>query len=68
MTNETVTLEELNRQPFKEMLMDIVKRNIVLTIQLPEGDEVAIEPKVHLKPLPVLRGYIPEGWKDAIYR
>jgi hypothetical protein len=28
---------------------------------------VTIEPTSQLKPLPELDGYVPEGWKDAIY-
>ncbi len=24
-------------------------------------------PHIKLKPLPILEGYIPKGWKDAIY-
>jgi len=67
MTNQTLTLEELKQQPVEKMLMDIVKQHMIVTIRLPGGEEVAIEPKSYLKPLPALRGYIPKGWKDAIY-
>jgi hypothetical protein len=27
----------------------------------------AAEPAEELLPLPILEGYVPEGWKDAIY-
>lgn len=67
MINQTLTLEELKQRPFEEMFMDVARRQMVITIQLPGGNEVSIEPKLHLKPLPVLKGYIPQGWKDIIY-
>jgi hypothetical protein len=28
---------------------------------------VTIKPLPRLKPLPVLEGFVPEGWEDAIY-
>jgi len=27
----------------------------------------AFQPSPRLKPLPVLDGFVPEGWKDALY-
>jgi len=36
-------------------------------VKLPNGSEVLIQPKPLLKSLPVLRGVIPRGWKEAIY-
>ena len=30
-------------------------------------DVVTIKPLPRLKPLPVLEGFVPKGWKDAIY-
>ena len=40
---------------------------VTVTVLLPDGKEVLIEPKPRLKPLPVLEGYVPAGWKDALY-
>jgi hypothetical protein len=32
------------------------------------GDELKkIQPKRALEPLPVLEGFVPNGWKDAVY-
>jgi hypothetical protein len=28
---------------------------------------VVIQPAPSLKPLPELEGFVPEGWKDAVY-
>ena len=51
----------------EEVLREVVKQQEVLTVRLPEGDLVAIEPAPQLRPLPVLEGSIPQGWKDAVY-
>jgi hypothetical protein len=42
-------------------------QQLVVTVLLPDGKEVVIEPKPHLQPLPELKGRVPEGWKDAVY-
>jgi len=67
MTSQILTLEELKQQPVEKILMDVVNQHMIFIIRLPGGDEVSIEPKPQLKPLPVLNGYVPEGWKDVIY-
>jgi hypothetical protein len=36
-------------------------------VVLPDGGEVLLEPKPALRPLPNLEGFVPEGWKDAVY-
>jgi len=67
MTNQILTLDELKRRSFEEVLQGVVEQGLALTVRLPGGEQVVIEPKPRLKPLPVLEGYVPEGWKDAIY-
>jgi len=42
----------------------VLTKKQVITIQLPNGDEVIIQPKSGLKPLPVLDGFVPDGWKS----
>jgi hypothetical protein len=32
-----------------------------------DDDDSDAESKPKLEPLPVLEGYVPEGWKDAVY-
>lgn len=34
--------------------------------QFPDGEAGTVQPK--LQPLPILEGYVPEGWKDEIYK
>ena len=55
------------KNQIKEIIHDVLSQNQVITVQLPNGDEVIIQPKTGLKPLPVLDGYVPDGWKEAIY-
>ena len=67
MTTQVVTLHNVKHQTIEELLQSVSIRQYVLDIILPNGAEVLIHPKPKLPPLPVLDGYIPEGWKDAIY-
>ena len=67
MNNRTLVLDDLKARTLEEVLREVVMRQEVLTVRLPEGDTVAIQPSLRLKPLPVLDGFVPEGWKDAIY-
>ena len=66
-TFQTLTLEEIENKPLKELLNSVLKKNQAVTVQLPDGGQVIIQPKPQLKPLPALEGDIPNGWKDAIY-
>ena len=65
--NQKLTLSELKEQPIEQILQDVADQQSTVTILLPDGKEVVIEPKPCLKPLPELEGRVPEGWKDAVY-
>jgi len=67
MGDQTLTLDDLREQTLEDVLRRVVRRQEVLTVRLPEGETVAIQPSPRLKPLPVLEGFVPEGWKDAVY-
>jgi hypothetical protein len=67
MTEHTVTLEALKGQLLEEFLSQVAEQGVTVTVLLPGGKEIVIEPKGHLKPLPRLAGYVPAGWKDAVY-
>ena len=67
MNNRTLLLDDLKKHTLEEVLREVIRRQEVLTVLLPEGETVAIQPSPALKPLPVLDGFVPEGWKDAIY-
>jgi hypothetical protein len=66
MTARTLELAELGERPAADLLREVAEQDEILTVQLPDGEAVTIQPSPRLKPLPVLEGYVPEGWKDAI--
>ena len=61
------TLEELKGRTLEELLHEVARSRESITVVLEEGELITIEPASQLKPLPVLDGRVPEGWKDAIY-
>ncbi|MBC8183080.1 hypothetical protein H8E88_18410 [candidate division KSB1 bacterium] len=67
MISQTLKLEALEKKKLKEILQAVVINQTVLTVQFPGGEEVIIQPKPPLKPLPILNGYVPKGWKEEIY-
>lgn len=67
MTNRTFILDDLKTRTLEDVLQEVIRQQEVLTVRLPEGETVTIKPSPRLKPLPVLEGFILEGWKDAIY-
>ena len=68
MAEHTMTLEALKGQSLEELLQRVANQRVTVIVLLPDGKEVVIEPKAqHGKPLPVLEGRIPAGWKDAVY-
>jgi len=68
MTSQTLKLDELGNKHINEILQIVLTKQLALTVQLPDGDEVIIQPKPLLKPLPILEGSIPGDWKEAIYQ
>ncbi|MEM7587450.1 MAG: hypothetical protein AAF560_28940 [Acidobacteriota bacterium] len=63
----TLTIEELKARSLEQVLESVLKEQEILTVKMPGGQEVIIQPKQTLEPLPVLEGFVPAGWKDAIY-
>ncbi len=66
MTNQTLTLAEL-AGGIENVLQAVAEQQVIVTVLLPSGKEVVIEPKASLQPLPELEGCVPEGWKGALY-
>jgi hypothetical protein len=67
MTEHTVTLEAVKGQSVEALLQQVVEQCVTVTVLLPDGAAVVLEPRPRLQPLPVLEGYVPAGWKDALY-
>jgi hypothetical protein len=59
--------DDLKSLSLEEFLQTVLRRGTTLTVQLPTGEAVVVQPQHPLLPLPVLSGSVPEGWKDAIY-
>ena len=66
MTQQTLTLAELVGG-VENVLQAVAEQQVIVTVILPNGKEVIIEPKTSLQPLPELDGRVPEGWKDALH-
>jgi len=67
MNTQILKLDEMEDKNLKEFIQTVASRKQILTIQLPNGEEVIIQPKPSLEPLPILEGYVPKGWKEEIY-
>jgi hypothetical protein len=67
MTIQVLTLDDVKHRTVEELLRLVSTDQQVLDITLPDGAEVVIQPKPQLQQLPILDGYIPSGWKNAIY-
>jgi hypothetical protein len=65
--HKTKTLEELKGRTLEDLLHEVARSRRPLKVVLEEGESVTIEPASQLRPLPQLEGYVPEGWKDAVY-
>ncbi|MFH1633287.1 MAG: hypothetical protein ABIG63_04645 [Chloroflexota bacterium] len=63
----TLTLEQLNNVSLTEFLRLVLEQNRRLEVRMPDGDVLIVQPEAGLIPLPELEGYVPDGWKDAIY-
>ena len=63
----TLTIDEVKARSLEELVREIMQTQDALRIEMPEGDAVEIKAVPKLKPLITLEGYVPDGWKDAIY-
>jgi len=66
MTQRTVALEELKERRLGDVVREVVSEQEILTVRLPDGEEVRIQPVRRLEPLPKLQCVVPKRWKDAI--
>jgi hypothetical protein len=67
-TQTVVSLDKLTNLSLEEFLKTVLKQGTALTVQLPNGETVTVEPHQALPLLPILNGSIPEGWKDGCDR
>lgn len=67
MIAHSLPLEALRDRPLGELLESLWQKQETLNVRLPSGAEVTIQPRPQLLALPELEGYVPKGWKNAIY-
>jgi hypothetical protein len=65
-THKVRTLQELKGHSLEDLLHDVARSRESITVLLSEGESVIIKPGGHLKPLPLLKGCLPAGWKDVV--
>ena len=74
----TITLSEIGERSVNDLLREVARLREPLHVVLEDGATIDIKPSPvshsengettrQLKPLTVLSGYVPAGWKDAIY-
>ncbi len=68
MSSQTLKLETLKDVLLEKIIRQVLEGRQKLTIWVSDKQAVIIEPKPRLKPLSILAGYIPPGWKDAILK
>ncbi len=62
-----LSFTELKGMSLEDLLLRVMREQLLLKIRLADGQVVQIQPEPTLKPLPVLEGSVPDSWKDAIY-
>ena len=64
---KVMSLEEVRVRTVEELLNHVADLHETVRVTLAEGREIEIMPVPALKPLTRLEGYVPAGWKDAVY-
>lgn len=62
-----ITVDEVRGRPADELLQEVTQKQETLRVEMTQGEFVEIKPLPKLKPLTRLEGYVPAGWKDAVY-
>lgn len=66
--SKVMSIEEAIAFPFEDLLREVNETQETVRVVIEEGKAVEITPaKPRLKPLTQYPGYVPDGWKDAIY-
>ena len=73
----TVTSDEIKGRFATDLLQEVVQGQEPLIVRLENGTSVfiqqyepsaaSLQERPNLKPLLTLPGYVPDGWKDAVY-
>lgn len=63
---QNVALDSIKNISVEEFL-NLLQQQSAIAVQFPNGESLVVQVKPKLATLPVLTGYVPSGWKDAIY-
>jgi hypothetical protein len=61
-----IALETIKNLSVEDFL-NLLRQKETLVVQVSSSESVRIKASLELLPLPKLDGYVPQGWKDAIY-
>jgi len=67
MTDRIIRLNDVPEWTLGDLLHEVVRSHEAIRIVLDGGETVEIRPLDTLEPLPELEGFVPNGWKDALY-
>lgn len=67
MAERILSLDELKERKLEELLREVAIRREPMSVVLEDGAIVVIQPAAALRPLPDLEGFVPAGWRDAVY-
>ncbi|HET6384927.1 MAG TPA: hypothetical protein VFJ58_16150 [Armatimonadota bacterium] len=67
MTDRTVRLDDVQEWTLAALLNQVARSHQAIRVVMEDGKTVEIRPLDTLEPLPELEGFVPDGWKDAIY-
>jgi len=56
---QVLTLDDVKGRTFEDVIQDILAQESIVTVLLPDGKAVVIEPKPRLQPLRALEGCLP---------
>ncbi|GET42908.1 hypothetical protein [Microseira wollei] len=62
---QSIAVESLRNISVEEFL-NLLRQKSALAVEFPNGESLIVQ-AVELAPLPILDGYVPEGWKEGIY-
>lgn len=63
---EQIAIERLKSISAEDFL-SLLRKKEALIVQFANGEALTIRATIEPAPLPKLDGYVPQGWKDAIY-
>ena len=63
----TLNSVDLKGRSAEDLLREVLEQHVSLKVVFENGRSVDILPEAELRPLIILGGRVPDGWKDAVY-